>query len=73
MNSEVISDNGGDRVKLTGMVASLDGQRLIRDTVMGSADDPEAVGIELAKILRGQGATEILDEIFATLDREAVK
>ncbi|MGK7909303.1 MAG: hydroxymethylbilane synthase [Synechococcus sp.] len=73
VNSEVVVGEGGDVVKLTGMVASLDGQRLIRDSATGTADDPEAVGIELAKMLRKQGATEILNDIFATLDREAVK
>ncbi|MEM8715864.1 MAG: hydroxymethylbilane synthase [Cyanobacteria bacterium P01_G01_bin.4] len=73
VNSEVMPGENGDSIRLTGMVASLDGKRLIRDVASGPADDPEAVGIELAKMLRSQGATEILDEIFATLDREAVK
>jgi hydroxymethylbilane synthase len=52
---------------LTGMVASLDGQRLIRDEVRGDGADPEAIGIALAEALRGQGATAILEEIFATV------
>ena len=72
VNSEVVYSDAGDTVKLTGMVASLDGQQLIRDSVTGSAGDPEAVGVALAMKLREQGATEILAEIFATLDREAV-
>ncbi|WP_017324119.1 hydroxymethylbilane synthase [Synechococcus sp. PCC 7336] len=72
VNSEVIADAAGDRLQLTGMVASLDGQQLIRDRAIGSAEDPEAVGIQLAHLLREQGATEILQAIFATLDREAV-
>jgi hydroxymethylbilane synthase len=52
---------------LTGMVASLDGQRLIRDEVRGDGADPEAIGIALADALRRQGATAILEEIFATV------
>jgi hydroxymethylbilane synthase len=52
---------------LTGMVASLDGQRLIRDEVRGDRSDPEAIGIALAEALRRQGATAILEEIFATV------
>ncbi|MEB3256839.1 MAG: hydroxymethylbilane synthase [Cyanobacteriota bacterium] len=52
---------------LTGMVASLDGQRLIRDEVRGDGADPEAIGIALAEALRQQGATMILEEIFASV------
>ena len=60
----------GDLV-LTGMVASLDGQRLIREEVSGPQEDPEALGIRLAEILRSQGAGEILEEIFASVRPEA--
>jgi hydroxymethylbilane synthase len=63
-------DSGGDLV-LTGMVASLDGQRLIRDEVRGPQDDPEALGITLARRLREQGAGTILEEIFASVRPEA--
>ncbi|MDY6782342.1 MAG: hydroxymethylbilane synthase [Cyanobacteriota bacterium] len=59
----------GDTLTLTGMVASLDGKRLVRDTVSGSASDPEALGRELAERLKQQGAKEILDEIFAEISR----
>jgi hydroxymethylbilane synthase len=60
----------GDLV-LTGMVASLDGLRLIRDEVSGPQADPEALGIRLARSLREQGAGTILEEIFATVRPEA--
>ncbi|MFZ9752740.1 MAG: hydroxymethylbilane synthase [Cyanobium sp.] len=63
-------DNSGDLV-LTGMVASLDGQRLIRDSVTGSPEDPEAIGEALALRLREQGAGAILEEIFASVRPEA--
>jgi hydroxymethylbilane synthase len=63
-------DHSGDLV-LTGMVASLDGQRLIRDSVTGSAEDPEAIGEALALRLREQGAGAILEEIFASVRPEA--
>ena len=46
------------------MVASLDGKRLIKDQVIGNINDPELVGIELAKKLKLQGAEKILSEIF---------
>ncbi|WP_341885841.1 hydroxymethylbilane synthase [Synechococcus sp. UW140] len=59
------SFNSADNLVLTGMVASLDGKRLIRDQVQGSQADPEAIGIALAEKLRSQGAGEILQQIFA--------
>jgi hydroxymethylbilane synthase len=57
----------GDTLVLTGMVASLDGQRLIRDEARGDQTDPESIGVALAEALRRQGATAILEEIFATV------
>ena len=60
VNSNI--DNG--KLYLTGMVASLDGERLIKDQVIGNISNPELVGIELAKRLKLQGADKILNEIF---------
>jgi hydroxymethylbilane synthase len=57
----------GEELVLTGMVASLDGLRLIRDEARGPEADPEAIGVVLAESLRSQGAGEILEEIFATV------
>ncbi len=59
----------GDSLTLTGIVAALDGQRLVKDTITGPATDAERLGIELAQTLRKQGAQEILDEILATVQR----
>ncbi len=59
-----------DQLTLTGMVASLDGQRLVRDQVTGSATTPETIGIDLAEQLKQQGAAEILKEIFEGLGIE---
>lgn len=59
----------GDRLTLTGMVARLDGQRLIKDSIEGAATDAEQIGIDLANRLREQGATEILEEIFREIQR----
>ena len=61
----------GDELLLTGMVASLDGKRLIRDAARGPQSDPEAIGVALAHTLKAQGAGEILEEIFATVRPEA--
>jgi len=53
-----------EQLCLTGMVASLDGERLIKDQYIGHVNDPEQVGKELAKKLKLQGAGKILSEIF---------
>jgi len=59
----------GDTLTLTGMVASLDGKRMIKDTVSGAASDAEQLGIQLAHRLREQGASAILEEIFTEVGR----
>ncbi|MBD2313147.1 hydroxymethylbilane synthase [Desertifilum sp. FACHB-1129] len=59
----------GETLTLTGMVASLDGQRLIKDTTSGAATQAEELGIELANKLKDQGAQAILNEIFAEIQR----
>ncbi|HEY9706460.1 MAG TPA: hydroxymethylbilane synthase, partial [Allocoleopsis sp.] len=59
----------GDNLTLTGMVASLDGQRLIKDTITGLAINAEQIGQELAQRLRDMGAKAILDEIFEQIQR----
>ena len=58
-----------DRLTLTGAVASVDGKRVVKDTVTGAASEAEQLGIELAQRLRQQGATEILEEIFQAVQR----
>ena len=67
----VNSQINNDELVLTGMVASLDGKRLIRDQASGAANDPESIGIELAGKLKQQGAEAILKEIFDEVRPEA--
>lgn len=59
----------GDQLTLSGIVASVDGQKLVKDTVTGAAKDAEKLGAELAALLRKQGAQEILEEIFTEIQR----
>ncbi|MEA5536265.1 hydroxymethylbilane synthase [Crocosphaera sp. XPORK-15E] len=59
----------GDILSLTGMVASLDGQKLLKDNISGPRTTAEALGRELATRLRDAGAGEILGEIFAQIQR----
>ncbi|MBG1244574.1 hydroxymethylbilane synthase [Nostoc sp. NZL] len=65
VNTEI----SGDNLTLTGIVASVDGQKLVKDTVTGKANNAEGLGKELAEVLRQQGAQEILEEIFAVIQR----
>ena len=60
----------GDTLTLKGLVASLDGQRVVQGEVSGATADADQLGIDLAHQLKAQGAQEILDEIIATLNRE---
>ncbi len=59
----------GEQLTLTGLVASLDGKKLVKDVVTGTTAEAEQIGLELARKLREQGAQEILDEILAEIDR----
>lgn len=65
VNTEI----SGENLTLTGIVASIDGQKFVKDAVTGQANNAEALGIELAERLRQQGAQEILSEIFAVIQR----
>ncbi|MFG3817627.1 hydroxymethylbilane synthase [Limnothrix redekei] len=59
----------GDTLILAGLVASVDGKQLIKDTVSGPHTSAEDLGTELAQKLRAQGAQEILNEILAQVNR----
>lgn len=54
---------GYGRVRLEGLVGSLDGKRILRDAAEGDATDPESIGIALAETLLAAGADAILAEI----------
>lgn len=55
----------GDQLTLTGIIASLDGQTLIKDTISGPTATADEMGTTLAKRTREAGAQQILDEINA--------
>lgn len=61
----------GNTLTLTGRVSSLDGQRVVKDSMSGIATNAENIGIELAHRLRQLGAQEILEEIFTQIQRGA--
>jgi len=54
----------GDTLRMTGFVASIDGRQVLRESISGTANEPEALGKALAAKLIAQGA----DKILAALD-----
>ncbi len=60
-----MSYEGG--LRLWGLVASVDGTRVVRGDVTGVADEPDELGNRLADLLREHGAGDILKEVFGSL------
>ncbi|MEO0867340.1 MAG: hydroxymethylbilane synthase [Cyanobacteria bacterium J06642_11] len=55
----------GDTLTLTGIIASLDGQTLVKDTISGPVETADEMGTTLAKQAKEAGAQEILAAIAA--------
>ncbi len=53
------------QLKLRALVAEVDGSRILRSEMTGSASAPTALGYAVADDLIGQGATDILTSIYA--------
>ncbi|WP_153732698.1 hydroxymethylbilane synthase [Sporosarcina obsidiansis] len=56
----------GNEVELTGFIASPDAIEVFRETLKGT--DPVQVGKEVAKLLRDQGASEVIEKVKAEMD-----
>jgi hydroxymethylbilane synthase len=52
-----------DRITLRGLVAEPDGSRLLRDTMSGSAENPAALGRQLAERILAAGAGALLERL----------
>jgi hydroxymethylbilane synthase len=48
---------------LTGLVADMDGSRIIKASLSGPVDSAEAIGVKLAEQLLARGADELLEEL----------
>ena len=57
----------GETVHFTGMVAELDGTRLVKNDITGNKSQAEKLGITLAETLLDSGAGEILKRIYGGL------
>ena len=54
------AEQHGDEIHIAGFVASPDGKKMVRDEILGSVTEPEALGQALADRLISQGARDIL-------------
>jgi hydroxymethylbilane synthase len=54
----------GDTLIMDGLIASVDGQRLVRGTIQGPASEAQSLGSQLAEKLLAQGGDRILNEIY---------
>jgi len=52
------------KLHLTGLVGSVDGKRIIKDSIEGAPDKAEKLGVTLAEKLLTQGADVILREVY---------
>jgi hydroxymethylbilane synthase len=56
---------GADRITLRGLVAEPDGSRLLTDSLSGSAENPAALGRQLAERILAAGAGPLLERLRA--------
>ena len=57
-----------DQITLDGLVGSLDGSVMFRETISGTPEEAEVLGTRLAEILIEQGAAKLLDAARAEAD-----
>jgi hydroxymethylbilane synthase len=54
----------GDQIRLTGLVASSEGNRIVRGEKVGTVGEAENLGRQLARELLAKGGAEILQEVY---------
>ncbi len=55
----------GATVHLTGLIASVDGRQLIKDTISGPVEQADQLGTSLAETLLARGGKALLDAVYA--------
>jgi len=53
-----------DKLRFQGMVAEIDGSRILREEIIGTKDQAEEIGVALAGRLLDSGADSILEKIY---------
>jgi hydroxymethylbilane synthase len=59
-----------DRYMLTGLVAEIDGSRLVKDSISGPVEASESLGVELAERLLDKGADKLLEKLKDSVKSE---
>jgi hydroxymethylbilane synthase len=54
------------RLRLVGLIGNLDGTKIIRDEIIGSEEESESLGGELAEKMLSSGGREILKELVTS-------
>jgi len=62
--AELFDEGGARKLRLTGLVGSVSGDRILKDEKVCAVEDGEKAGVELAEALLGRGADEILREVY---------
>ncbi len=60
----VFAEIKGEQIHLKGLVAELDGSKILTAKGSGSVDEPEKLGIKVGENLLAQGASKILDKVY---------
>jgi hydroxymethylbilane synthase len=53
-------------LRLVGLIGNLDGTKIIRDEIIGSEEESESLGGELAEKMLSSGGREILKELVTS-------
>ncbi len=65
-----LGEVNGSEIRLSGLVGSVDGQKIIRSSETADLDSAEELGKKLARNLMDMGALDILSDIRAKYDRK---
>ena len=63
-HARIIRGDGPERLRLAGLVGSVSGDRIIKDSVEVPVKDGARAGVELAETLLSRGAAGILKEVY---------
>jgi hydroxymethylbilane synthase len=63
-HARIIRENGKEKLVMVGLVGSVSGDRIIKDSIEAAVKDGEKAGVELAEILLSRGAGDILKEVY---------
>lgn len=60
----------GENLKISGGIVSLDGKTIVRDSIIGSKQDAQQIGLQLFESIKAKGGLEILKKIKTDQDEK---